>query len=239
MSRVIRTPFLTVNRRKRKKCKKAKKVSQHELKLIFSISYELSTFVNSSLNHQTGPKATGSCDQRQTTIFPGISSIPLRPYNLAEKLKTETFDILHLATHGEFSSDPNRTFVMLNDVPLYADDLDELLRLNDNLQSPLEMIVLSACQTAAGDSRATLGLAGLTIRAGAQSALATLWPVEDQSAAILMQEFYRQIATHRNISRAEALRRSQLKLWEEDADHRKDWEAQSFWAPYVLVGNWL
>ncbi|NEP45231.1 MAG: CHAT domain-containing protein, partial [Okeania sp. SIO2H7] len=159
--------------------------------------------------------------------------------NLTEKLNAEPFDILHLATHGEFSSDPNRTFVMLSDAPLYATELDQLLRLNENLQSPIEMIVLSACQTATGDNRAALGLAGLTLRAGAQSALATLWPVEDQSASILMQEFYRQISTHPNISRAEALRRSQLNLWEEDTVHGKDWKTQSFWSPYVLVGNWL
>ncbi|MEM9215602.1 MAG: CHAT domain-containing protein [Cyanobacteria bacterium P01_F01_bin.150] len=158
---------------------------------------------------------------------------------LKEKLEAESFEILHLATHGEFSSDPNQTFILLNDIPLYSADLDELLRLNKDLQASLKMIVLSACQTAAGDRRATLGLAGLTLRAGAQSALATLWSVDDQSAATLMQEFYRQIADHRDISRAEALRRSQLALWQQDNNHGKDWDAPYFWSPYVLVGNWL
>ena len=157
---------------------------------------------------------------------------------LEEKLETESFEILHLATHGQFSSDPNRTFVLLNDTPLYASDLDELLRLN-TIQDPVKMIVLSACQTAIGDRRATLGLAGLTLRAGAQSAVATLWSVDDQSAATLMQEFYRQMANHRNISLAEALRRSQLALWQQDDYYQKDWDAPYFWSPFILVGNWL
>ena len=157
---------------------------------------------------------------------------------LEGRLGAEAFGVLHLATHGEFSSDPSRTFVLLNDDPLYAEDLDDILR-RKNTQAPIQMIVLSACQTATGDRRAALGLAGLTLRAGAQSAVATLWSVEDKSAATLMQEFYRQLAEHRDIGRAEALRRSQLALWKEAEEYNQDWKAPYFWAPFILVGNWL
>ena len=195
------------------------------------------------LTDKTFPPLEGVQDElngisRQVSTETLLNEGFTRP-KLIDKLNTATFDILHLATHGEFSADPNHTFVMLNDAPLYAPELDQLLRLNKDLRSSIEMIVLSACQTATGDKRATLGLAGLTLRAGSQSALATLWSVEDQSAAVLMQEFYRQMATHQDISRAEALRRSQLQLWQEDINYGKDWEAQAFWSPYVLVGNWL
>ena len=60
-------------------------------------------------------------------------------------------------------------------------------------ERPLELLALSACQTAAGDERAALGLAGVALRAGARSALATLWSVNDRATAELVAEFYAQL----------------------------------------------
>ena len=76
----------------------------------------------------------------------------------------------------------------------------------------------------------------MALQAGARSTLATLWQVNDESTAELMSRFYRQLKADTNITKAEALRRVQLELW---ANKSKDWEVPFFWAPYVLVGNWL
>jgi CHAT domain-containing protein len=94
---------------------------------------------------------------------------------------------------------------------------------------------LAACQTARGDKRATLGLAGVAINAGARSTLATLWKViADESPGELLSQFYRQLKENPNITKAEALRRAQLEFLKDDSRNRP-----YFWAPYVLVGNWL
>lgn len=169
-------------------------------------------------------------------IFPGDYSLFNETFTaekVEERLDQATFSIVHLATHGEFSSDPERTFIMLSDGALYAREIDELLR-SGNRQEGIKMLVLSACQTASGDKRATLGLAGLTVRAGSRSTLATLWPVKDESAAALMENFYRELAEEPEISKVEALRRAQVELW-----NNPKWQSPLHWAPYVLVGNWL
>jgi CHAT domain-containing protein len=159
--------------------------------------------------------------------------------NLERQLQDDDFSILHLASHGVFSSDLSRTFIALSDHPLFAEDLDNLLRSSDIEGSIIELLVLSACQTATGDNRATLGLAGLTVRAGARSTLATLWTVDDASAATVMAEFYRQLVQNPDSSRAEALRRAQINLWKAGAERLKNWDFPYYWSPYILVGNWL
>jgi CHAT domain-containing protein len=99
----------------------------------------------------------------------------------------------------------------------------------------LELLVLSACETATGDNRAALGLAGLAVRAGARSTVATLWQVNDDSSAMLMGQFYRELATMRQtqIIKAEALHRAQRSLRQ-----HPDYQHPYFWAPYILIGNW-
>jgi CHAT domain-containing protein len=92
---------------------------------------------------------------------------------------------------------------------------------------------LSACETAAGDDRAALGLAGVAIRAGARSALATLWHVNDPASYELIVEFYKQLQ-HPSFSRAAALQAAQLKLL---GDLRYD--HPGYWAPFILINNWL
>ena len=98
---------------------------------------------------------------------------------------------------------------------------------------PIELLTLSACETAMGDDRAALGLAGIAVRAGARSALATLWTVNDQAAANLIGEFYRQLAQP-GISKAEALRRAQVSLLEE-----RPYQHPGYWSPFLLISNWM
>jgi CHAT domain-containing protein len=142
--------------------------------------------------------------------------------------------VIHLATHGQFSSKAEETFLLTWDGRIKVKDLDRLVRSRERENTnPIELLVLSACQTAAGDNRAALGLAGLAVRSGARSTLATLWSVRDQSTAEFMAEFYREL-TQTDVSKAEALRQAQLALLK-----KPKYEHPFYWAPFVLVGNWL
>ncbi|MBW4423281.1 MAG: CHAT domain-containing protein [Nostoc desertorum CM1-VF14] len=151
--------------------------------------------------------------------------------NLQNKLQTVPFSVVHLATHGEFSSDAENTFILTWDKLIKVKEFDNLLRVSDkNKSNYIELLVLSACQTAEGDKRAALGLAGIAMRAGVRSTLATLWSIDDRSTTDVMSEFYRQLKA--GVNKAEALQRAQLAVFANE-------KAPYFWAPYVLVGNWL
>ncbi len=156
--------------------------------------------------------------------------------NIQNQLNSAPFSVVHMATHGQFSSNLDETFILTWDRLLKITDLDNLIK-NSNWDKSraIELLVLSACETAAGDNRAALGLAGIAVRAGARSTLATLWSVDDRSAATLMNEFYKSLGDH-NLTKAEALQRAQLSLWKNPS---QDWKRPYFWAAYVLVGNWL
>jgi CHAT domain-containing protein len=100
-------------------------------------------------------------------------------------------------------------------------------------EEALELLVLSACETAAGDDRAALGLAGVAFKAGARSALATLWFISDESTALLISDFYRNLADP-SMSKAEALRQAQRALIKSE-----QYGHPAYWAPFLLIGNWL
>ncbi len=76
-------------------------------------------------------------------------------------------------------------------------------------------------------------LAGIALRAGARSALATLWSVNDESSTRLVTGFYAELSDPA-VSRAEALRRAQLALLEQ-----RGLRHPAFWAPFVLISSWL
>lgn len=107
------------------------------------------------------------------------------------------------------------------------------MSLSQYRDQPVELLTLSACQTAAGDDRAALGLAGLAIKAGARSAIATLWFINDQAASLLIAAFYQQLQDAK-LSKAKALQQAQLQLL---ADRR--YQHPGYWSPFLLIGNWL
>ncbi|HIK08367.1 MAG TPA: CHAT domain-containing protein [Trichormus sp. M33_DOE_039] len=153
---------------------------------------------------------------------------------LEKEVNAVSFNVVHLATHGQFSSVAEETFILANDGPIKVKEFDNLLR-NREETSPgaIELLVLSACQTAVGDNRAALGLAGAAVRAGARSTVASLWQIDDESTALFVGEFYRQLKNN-NMTKAEALQLAQLKLL-----RHPNYQAPSFWSAYVLIGNWL
>ena len=147
------------------------------------------------------------------------------------------FSIVHLATHGNFSSRADETYILTWDGKLKIADLGSALQTAELSQNRgLELLVMSACETAAGDPQSALGLAGVAVRSGARSTVATLWRVNDQASSDLMKKFYSELAQIQKtkISRAEALRRAQLSILQ-DPKYRKE---PFFWAAYILLGNW-
>ncbi|MEH2205131.1 MAG: CHAT domain-containing protein [Nostoc sp.] len=153
---------------------------------------------------------------------------------LAERVKSSSAGIVHLATHGQFSSRLEDTFLLTWDGQVNVKELSELLKNRGSDPSKaIELLVLSACDTAAGDDRAVLGLAGLAVKSGARSTIATLWPVKDRAAAMLMTRFYDQLRQPK-ITKAEALRQAQISLI-----RQTDFHEPFFWSGFVLIGNWI
>jgi CHAT domain-containing protein len=152
---------------------------------------------------------------------------------LAKALDRATYPIIHIATHGKFGSDAEDTFLITGDQKkLTITDLDRILR--QTTDESIELLSLTACQTAIGDDRSALGLAGVAIQAGARSALASLWFINDETTAQISTQFYTELKA-RPISKAKALQAAQVALIEAGGETAKP----GFWAPFILVGNWL
>ncbi|MEM6611494.1 MAG: CHAT domain-containing protein [Cyanobacteria bacterium P01_C01_bin.72] len=153
--------------------------------------------------------------------------------NLLKQLNLTTASVIHLATHGQFRANPQKTFLLMWNELLNIKEFSSLLQSRSKIHlNPIKLLVLSACNTATGDRRAALGLAGVAVRSGARSTLATLWQVNDDSTTELMKRFYQYLKYH---SKAEALRQAQMDLWQR-AD--KDWKVPAFWSAYIMIGNW-
>ncbi|WP_321206668.1 CHAT domain-containing protein [Tolypothrix tenuis] len=147
-----------------------------------------------------------------------------------------SFPIVHLATHGQFSSQADETFILTWDGKIKVNELSGVLKTVEVSRSnSLELLVLSACETAAGDDRSALGLAGVAVRSGARSTVATLWRVDDEATAKLMSNFYDQLvkAKETGISKAEALRLAQVAILK-----NPDYQSPYYWGAFVLLGNW-
>ena len=144
------------------------------------------------------------------------------------------FPIVHLATHGQFSSDPEAAFLLTSDGDIAINDLDSLFRIRSQIRSDtIELLVLSACETAIGDDLAALGIAGAAYRAGARSAIASLWTLDDAFSVEFTRQLYHNLMQP-NTTKAEALQQAQQFLLKDP-----QYEHPRYWATYVLIGNWL
>ncbi len=148
--------------------------------------------------------------------------------NLQKQIHSGNYTIVHLATHGKFGADPNNTFLQIFDQRLSLNDFETVLRQSKQV---IELLTLSACQTAAGNDRSTLGIAGVALRAGVQTTLVSLWFVNDADTVPLIENFY-QLLRQPGITKAEALRQAQMKIIADPNGH------PAIWSPFVLVGNW-
>ncbi|MEO1621801.1 MAG: CHAT domain-containing protein, partial [Cyanobacteria bacterium J06632_3] len=152
---------------------------------------------------------------------------------LFNRIKSTSYPLVHIATHGQFGSTPEETFLVAWDQKINVREINHILRANLGDRAAIELLVLSACETASGDSQAALGLSGVAIKAGARSTMGTLWAVNDEATAFFTDAFY-QALTQPGATRAEALRTAQLQLL---AD--RHYAHPLYWAPYILLGSWL
>ncbi len=151
-----------------------------------------------------------------------------------EEIQISDYPIVHIATHGQFSSSLENTFLLAWDNRIKINQLDTILQSRTlSEEKAIELLVLSACETAAGDKWAALGLAGMAVKAGAKSTIATLWSVNDAATARLMSQFYEELVINHK-EKSQAIREAQLALLNNDR-----YKHPFYWAPYVLVGNWL
>jgi CHAT domain-containing protein/lipopolysaccharide biosynthesis regulator YciM len=151
---------------------------------------------------------------------------------LQQELAKTSYPIVHIATHGQFSAEPEDTFLITGDgKKLTITELDRLIRTTAKDNQPINLISLTACQTAVGDERAALGLAGVAIQAGASSALASLWSISDEITPQVVKEFYTDLQQG-NTTKAKALQQAQKSLI-------KRGEHPAFWSPFIIIGDWL
>jgi CHAT domain-containing protein len=173
----------------------------------------------------------------QKSIGEGASSLLLNNTFTSQNFQKSTLDlpypIVHIATHGRFSSKAAETFIVAWDRKINIEQLNGILKSRDRSDTePLELLILSACQTATGDKRSALGLAGIAVRAGARSTIGSLWQISDDATAVLMSDLYAKLAD-RNVTRSEALRSAQLTLLK-----NKKFDHPYYWSPFILLGNW-
>jgi CHAT domain-containing protein len=151
---------------------------------------------------------------------------------LVSAIERGGFDALHLATHASFNGRSDRSFIVALDQPIKLDELRTYLARGRTRGDELNLLVLSACETAVGDDEASMGLAGVAVQAGARSVIASLWQVNDAGTARLMSEFYK--SYRRGASTSEALRDAQLAMIREEGDEPDP----VLWASFTLLGGW-
>jgi CHAT domain-containing protein len=147
-------------------------------------------------------------------------------------LAREQIDVLHLATHASFNGGSDRSFIVARDELILLSELRDFISERRTRGNELELLVLSACETAVGDEQAAMGLAGAAVQAGAVSVLASLWQVEDVGTAALMSEFYTGLRSGK--SKSDALRAAQLSMIERGGSSADPW----VWAAFAMLGGW-
>lgn len=152
---------------------------------------------------------------------------------LSQRLKSTVYPIVHIATHGQFGSTAEETYLVAWDKLIHVREISHILQANLGNRKGIELLVLSACETASGDRRAALGLAGVAIKAGARSTVGSLWAINDDATSQLMGYFYERL-TQPGATRAGALREAQLRLLQ-----NPQYQHPIYWAPYILLGSWL
>lgn len=148
------------------------------------------------------------------------------------RFKATPFRVVHIASHGRFQDEVSRSFVQAYDGRIGLDELERLIKGSRFRDQPVDLLALSACETARGNDRAALGLAGIAVKSGARAALASLWLADDATTGELMTAFYDELARP-GTDKAQALRRAQLRLLARNPDL-----PPFVWAPFLIIGNW-
>ena len=211
------------------------------------------------------------------TLYPNHTTLR-EEYFLIDNLKNEMYSVhpytrMHLHTHGTFQpGNPNNSYLLTHDLidnphrRLTMKRLEDIFSIGELRDSPIELLTLSACQTAQGDEKAALGLAGVALKSGAQSVIATLWNADEPRTTQLMYWFHQQLQNSPNISKVKALQQIQKKMLElqffkkegchlrkeirkdnqekliychRNRENENDFMLPRYWAPFILIGDWF
>jgi len=152
---------------------------------------------------------------------------------LTNKFKEEPYALIHIATHGVFGGTPEESFLLTYNDKLTMNILEKVINLGKFREQKVELLTLSACQTALGNERAAMGLAGVAVKAGVKGVIATLWFVDDEATSLAIREFYRQLKIP-GLSKAKAMQNVQKQL----IAQRRYWHPL-YWGPFLVIGNWM
>jgi CHAT domain-containing protein len=169
--------------------------------------------------------------------YPGsVTTLPgqLTRNALAESIRKSPYTIVHLATHARFRSSLRNSYLVSADGKISLDDLSDIISPTRMSGQPIELLSLSACETATGNDKAALGLAGAALKSGARSVVASLWPITDDATPQFFDTFYGSLM-NRNLSKAKAVQLAQQNLINGDV---AAFTHPHYWAPYVVIGNW-
>jgi len=152
--------------------------------------------------------------------------------HLKDLLQNNLFSTIHMATHAQFNPSLENTFLLTYDNKMTMRQLKKLMEFKKYQKRKIDLLTLSACQTALGDERALLGFAGIALKAGVKSAIASLWNVNDLATSLLMKKFYYQLIQV-GLSKAKALQYAQNYLIEQN--EKPKYKHPIFWAPFLFI----
>jgi CHAT domain-containing protein len=193
-----------------------------------------------------GPAGSRAMNLRTELALPGVRKeiqdlVPLaRSHSLLDdqftverfthEIQSGDYQVVHVASHGFFGRNSGQSFILAYDNVIKLDDLQRLIALHGAQSAGIDLLTLSACDTATGDDRAPLGFAGAAIKARARSVIGTLWAVSDTATQEFMEDFYTSLSQH---GKAEALTQAQRILIQSPR-----FSHPYYWAPFVLTGDW-
>ncbi|WP_238993788.1 CHAT domain-containing protein [Calothrix sp. PCC 6303] len=166
------------------------------------------------------------------------------PESFQKTLEKTTYSIVHIASHAQFGIIPEDTFIVTGkNQKLTINQLEASLRNLNNKSDSVELLALTACETAVGDDRATLGLAGIALQAGVKSAIASLWNVTDESTSEIIKTFYTNYRKN-GMTIAQALQTAQIRMIQAKKLPSSEginikYDHPAYWAPIISIGNWL
>jgi CHAT domain-containing protein len=148
----------------------------------------------------------------------------------AREVQSGRYNVVHIASHGFFGSSAGESFLLAYDNVIRIAQLQQMIAVNDAQQVGIDLLTLSACDTATGDDRAPLGFAGAGIKARAGSVLGSLWAVSDAATQQFMELFYKGLMQH---TKTEAYTEAQRGLIQST-----QFSHPYYWAPFILTGDW-
>ena len=153
--------------------------------------------------------------------------------SMTAELNQDNFPLVHIATHGQFNGTIEDSFFLTYQEKISLRELETILDRHQNNfpNNPIELLTLSACQTATGNKRSTLGLAGVAIRSGVEKVLGSLWFVNDSAENELIADFYNSLLI-KKMSPYESLQQAQVNMLNDPTSSHP-----ALWSSSCLIAN--